>query len=286
MGLDSLNKVKAVVLTSCALLAFAGNSILCRLALKEDAIDATSFTAIRLLSGAAVLSIILLLSPSRTQQSYGSWKSGLMLFTYATAFSFAYMSLDTGIGALILFGSVQITMIGSGLLIGNILKTSEWLGIACALAGFIYLLLPGATAPPIKGVVLMVLAGIAWSTYTLAGKHSKQPLQDTCFNFLRCLPFAALLIIVKNTDYNINLSGTLLAITSGGITSGLGYAIWYSALKSLKSVQAAVLQLLVPVIAATGGIMITDETLSFQFLIASFLILGGTLITFKTPRAT
>ena len=271
--------MKVLFFTLLALFAFAGNSVLCRLALGEATIDAASFTSIRLLSGIAVLALILkAVQPSGNVVSTGSWKAAAMLFIYALAFSFAYISLDTGTGALILFASVQMTMIGVGLLSGAKLYWVEWLGVIVAFNGFVYLVLPGLEAPPLMGFVLMSAAGVAWGFYTLAGKDSKHPLSDTTYNFIRTLPLVLILMAVTILKVNVSWEGVVLAILSGGLTSGIGYTVWYMALNGLSSTQAAVVQLLVPVIAAFGGVVFADEILSIRLMISSTMILGGILI--------
>ncbi|SEQ14330.1 EamA-like transporter family protein [Amphritea atlantica] len=268
--------------TLFALLAFAGNSVLCRLALGEQSIDAGSFTVIRLLSGIAVLSTLWYLTQKRKAETdpgrgRGSWTAALMLFIYALGFSYAYISLDTGTGALILFGAVQITMIMVSLLRGTRLVWAEWLGLALAFSGFVYLLKPAINTPSLWGFVLMTAAGIAWGIYTLKGRGSVNPLADTHFNFFRTLPLVTLTLLFTLTLSNavITVNGALLAMLSGAIASGIGYAAWYRALSGLSAVQAAVLQLLVPVIAAAGGVVFTDEQITTRLLIAALLVLGG-----------
>ena len=271
--------MKIILCTTLALIAFAGNSVLCRMALGENAIDAASFTTIRLLSGVIVLAIILKLVKTKSAiSSKGSWKASFFLFLYAVAFSFAYISLETGIGALILFGSVQITMILIGLLSGNKLHYIEWGGMLVAFSGFVYLVMPGLAMPSLVGFILMSVAGIAWGFYTLAGKGSKDPLSDTTYNFLRTLPFIIILAAVSFQYASLSEKGIFLAVLSGGITSGVGYTIWYIALGGLSSIQAAVVQLLVPVIAAAGGVLFSDEIISFRLMLSAVMVLGGILM--------
>lgn len=270
--------MKTAITTLLALIAFAGNSVLCRLALGENSIDASSFTWVRLLTGAIVLIIILAIThPKKDNPNKGSWLASFMLFTYAICFSFAYISLDTGVGALILFGAVQITIIAVGILKGNRLYLVEWVGAIVAFLGFIYLVLPGLSAPPLFGFMLMSAAGIAWGFYTLAGKGSQSPLSDTTYNFIRTLPFIAVLAAASIYSSNLTQQGILLAIVSGGLTSGVGYTIWYIALRGLANIQAAVVQLLVPVLAAIGGVVFAAEDISARLIVASVLILGGIL---------
>lgn len=270
---------KTTILTGLALIAFAANSVLCRLALKDEVIDAASFTIIRLLSGAIVLFLIIISTQKITRLSAnGSWLASLMLFVYAITFSYAYISLDTGTGALILFGSVQITMILLSLITGDRLHYIEWAGVIIAFTGFVYLILPGVTAPSPMGFMLMAAAGIAWGIYTLKGRGSQNPLMDTAYNFLRTIPLVILLTIITVSNANYSSEGILLALLSGGITSGIGYTIWYIALGGLSATQAAVLQLLVPIIAAFGGVIFAAEAITGRLTISAAMVLGGILI--------
>ncbi len=270
---------KTVTFTSVALLAFAGNSVLCRLALGDAVIDAASFTAIRLLSGIVVLMALLLVTKNdKKPVSKGSWFAAILLFVYAITFSFAYISLDTGTGALILFGSVQLTMIITSLALGHKLHYSEWLGVLIAFLGFFYLVKPSLSTPSFTGFVLMVMSGIAWGGYTLKGRGSINPISDTRYNFLRTLPFVFLLIILSLQDIHLSSSGVILAILSGAIASGIGYAIWYIALRGLTVIQASVVQLLVPIIAALGGILLVNEMITLRLALSTLMVLGGILI--------
>jgi drug/metabolite transporter (DMT)-like permease len=201
-----------------------------------------------------------------------------MLFLYAVTFSYAYISLDTGTGALILFASVQITMILLSLISGTRLHFIEWIGVTVAFAGFVYLILPGVTTPSIMGFLLMTIAGIAWGIYTLKGRGSNAPLLDTAYNFFRTTPLVLILVISTISKANYSFEGILLAVISGGITSGIGYTIWYIALGGLSSTQAAVLQLSVPVIAAFGGVIFVAETITFRLAISATFVLGGILM--------
>lgn len=271
--------VKIIILTGLALIAFAANSVLCRLALGERTIDASSFTVIRLLSGAIVLLAIISIKSNKTDSfTKGSWSAGLLLFLYAITFSFAYITLDTGTGALILFGSVQITMILLSLISGDRLHITEWVGVTIAFIGFVYLILPGVTTPSAIGFLLMIVAGIAWGIYTLKGRSSDDPLMDTAYNFLRTLPLVIILAIITVQNAHYSYEGLLLAVLSGGITSGIGYAIWYIALGGLSATQAAVVQLLVPVIAAFGGIIFVSEAVTLRLTVSATMILGGILM--------
>lgn len=270
--------IKTLGYTSFALLAFAGNSVLCRLALGENAIDAASFTLIRLLSGIIVLGVILMFTKSHNEPtSKGNWLASVMLFIYALAFSLAYISLDTGTGALILFGAVQITMILVSFAAGHRLHYSEWAGLVIAFSGFVYLVLPGLETPSLSGFALMTIAGVAWGIYTLRGRGSGDPLSDTTYNFLRTLPLLGILLILNPGDAQLSQAGIFLAVLSGAVASGVGYTVWYLALKGLSLTQAAVVQLLVPVIAALGGVVFASEVISLRLVLASILVLGGIL---------
>jgi len=289
-----LSPLKSVCYTLLALMAFAANSVLCRLALQAQetnaSIDAGSFTVLRLLSGIAALFVILAIkshfskSVNKSMASRGSWFGATTLFIYAAGFSYAYISLETATGALILFAVVQITMILIAILKGNKLHFSEWAGLLLAFTGFVYLMLPGASTPSISGLLLMSAAGIGWGFYTLAGKASTDPLGDTSYNFLRTAPFILALVIFNLDSVYLSTQGIVLAIASGAITSGVGYTLWYMALTSLKTMQAAVLQLLVPVIAALGGVLLVQEPLSARLIIAALLILGGILLVIAGKR--
>lgn len=274
--------LKTILLTVLALLAFAGNSVLCRLALNDNIIDAASFTAIRLFSGAIFLLLLITINDHKSPKASinikaGSWLSALFLFIYAGAFSYAYISLDTGTGALILFGAVQVTMIMSDIFKGKKLLLAEWLGLIIAFIGLMILLMPSASAPSLTGFLLMTISGIAWGLYTLAGRGSKTPLVDTTNNFLKTLPFIGLLMLLTLSNIELSNQGILLAIMSGTVTSGLGYAIWYSALSGLTVKHAAIIQLSVPIIAAIGGVIFSNETINIELMTSSILVLGGVL---------
>ena len=277
-----------VVLT---LIAFAGNSLLCRVALKETRIDASTFTLVRIASGAIVLWSIALATRDvrvrdRTAVVGGTWLSALALFAYAAAFSFAYVSLPAGTGALLLFGAVQATMIGYGLWRGERLRPRQILGLACASAGLVILTLPGISAPPLHGTVLMLGAGIAWGIYSLRGRSAGDPLRATAGNFLRAVPLAVALSIAAIQWLSLDLGGIGYAVASGALTSDVGYAIWYTALPGLRATYAATVQLSVPVIAAAGGVVFLDEHMTLRLLIAAAAILGGiALVVVVRPRA-
>ncbi len=277
--------LKTAFYASLALIAFAANSVLCRMALGDGQIDAAGFTAIRLLSGALVLWLILQFSGRQAHsRGKGSWRASLLLFAYAVMFSFAYLSLDTATGALILFGAVQLTMLTLAIFAGERLQPLEWLGLAAAFAGFVYLMLPSATTPSLSGFLMMAAAGIAWGVYTLIGRGSTQPLAETAGNFLRTLLPTAILALLFLQPSQLTTTGTLLAVLSGAVASGIGYSIWYAALPGLSSSVAAASQLLVPVIAALGGVLLVDEALTLRFGVAAALILGGIALVIAAKR--
>jgi drug/metabolite transporter (DMT)-like permease len=264
------------VLTVLALIAFAGNSIFCRLALGEFTIDPASYTAARLISGALTLWVIArFLQGSSSAKSGGGWISGAMLFLYAIAFSVAYISLSAGTGALILFASVQITMITVGLYHGERPDVLEWLGLCIAIAGLIYLVSPGITAPSLFGSALMAIAGIAWGIYSLRGRGATDPVGATAGNFLRTVPLALAVVFLWSSRLTISPMGLLWAVLSGSITSGLGYVIWYAALRGLTATRAATVQLSVPVLAALGGVVVLSEAITLRLIISAVIILSG-----------
>ncbi|HKC66107.1 MAG TPA: DMT family transporter [Pyrinomonadaceae bacterium] len=268
--------MRTFLLTSCALVAFAMNSVLCRLALGHSAIDAASFSTVRLASGAVML--LLITAASKKSLSFArrsNWVSAALLFLYAVAFSLAYINLSAGTGALILFGSVQATMLTVALLSGERPHLFEWSGLFLALAGLIYLVLPGLAAPSFASSLLMAAAGISWGFYSLRGRGTRDPLADTTNNFLRALPLAVVVSIVMKGFFHLSSTGIIFAVLSGAITSGLGYVIWYAALKGLTATRAAMVQLAVPILAAAGGVMILSEKISLRLLLSAVLVLGG-----------
>jgi drug/metabolite transporter (DMT)-like permease len=280
-----MSRERVFALTLLAVIAFAGNSLLCRLALKQTGIDAASFTFIRIVSGAVVLWLIVRLRGG-TRSAAGNWSSALALFAYAACFSFAYAKLSAATGALLLFGAVQATMIGYGLWGGERLRPWQVAGLLCAFAGLIGLLLPGLSAPPLDGAVLMLGSGIAWGIYSLRGKGVGDPIGVTAGNFVRAVPLAAGLSIVMLPWASLDSASFWYAILSGALTSGVGYVIWYAALPGLNATTAATVQLSVPVIAAAGGIMLLGESITPRLLIASAAILGGVALVILTKPRT
>ena len=273
------------ILTLLTLCAFAGNSVLCRVALKDTAIDAASFTSIRLASGALVLWLIAR-ARADARDGRGNWLSALALFAYAAPFSFAYEGLSAATGALLLFGAVQVTMIGAGLWRGERLQLLQWSGLSLALIGLVGLLLPGLTAPPLGAATMMLGAGVAWGLYSLRGRGAGDPTRVTAGNFARAAPMALALSLLTLPQLQLDTAGIGYAIASGAIASGMGYALWYSVLPSLQATHAATLQLSVPVIAALAGMLLLDEALTWRFTVASIAILGGIalVIARRGPR--
>ena len=279
----SVTRSRLLILVVLALSAFAGNSLLCRVALKTTSIDAATFTTVRVIAGALALWLIVRMRDGAHVLG-GNFGSALALFAYAATFSFAYAELPAGTGALLLFGAVQATMIGYGLSTGERLHRRQVGGLALALAGLVSLMLPGVAAPPLRASMLMLGSGAAWSIYSLRGRGAGDPLRTTAGNFVRAVPFAALLAIATRSSLVPDPFGIALAIASGTLTSGVGYAIWYSALPSLTATQAATVQLSVPVIAALGGIAFLDEQPTLRLLAAATATLGGIALIVITPR--
>ena len=272
---------RSALLTSLAMLAFAGNSLLCRLALRDTTIDAASFTAIRLASGALILAAILMLRGKRPTAG-GSWPMAAMLFAYAAFFSFAYRELTAATGALLLFGAVQLTMTGYGLWTGERIRGLKLLGVLVALGGLVWLLLPGLAAPPPLAAALMLAAGVAWGVYSLLGRGAGDPTAATGGNFLRTLPFAAALMLAATASGTTDRTGMFYALLSGAVTSGLGYVLWYAALPRLRPSSAATVQLSVPAIAALGGAMLLAEPVTARLLVASVAVLGGIALAIRS----
>lgn len=273
------------LLTTLAMICFAGNSLLCRLALHGTAIDAATFTAVRIASGALTLWLIVRMRDATPAVS-GNWRSAAALFAYAIAFSYAYTTLTAGTGALILFGTVQATMIGYGLWRGERLSAMQVGGFALAIVGLVGLLLPGLSAPPLTGALLMIAAGAAWAVYSLHGAGGRDATQVTAGNFIRAVPLAMAAGAAMLPWASIDIVGIGYAVASGAIASGIGYSIWYTALRGLTPTRAATVQLSVPAIAAAGGILFLDEPLTLRLIVASFAILCGVAIVIRPRRTT
>lgn len=280
---DTFPSIRISLLSALAMIAFAANSLLCRMALKSTTIDPAAFTSIRILSGAFVLWLIVRLRGGSAKLK-GNWPSALALFAYAAGFSFAYVMLRAAAGALLLFGAVQATMIGYGLYSGERMRGVQVAGFCLALAGLVAMLLPGLTAPPLVSALFMGGAGIAWGIYSLRGRGADDPIAVTAGNFVRAVPFALAASVVTIADLNVDGAGVAYALVSGAITSGLGYAIWYTALRGLKATNAAAMQLSVPVITAAGGVLLLGEPITLRLVLSSSAILGGIFLATASRR--
>ncbi len=277
---------RTLLLITLAMLAFAGNSLLCRVALRDTSIDPASFTALRLLAGALVLWLLLRLRKSHSARA-GSWAGAFALFLYAAAFSWAYVQLDAGAGALLLFAAVQLSMIAWGVFRGERLSPMQALGSVLALVGLVGLLLPDADAPALTAALLMILSGAAWGVYSLLGRSTIDPLAATAGNFARAVPMAAMLCLVTLPALEWDLAGVIYALLSGGFTSGVGYALWYAVLPRLAATQAASIQLSVPLLTVLAGSLILGEALTSRLLITGLAILGGIVLVLRArPSAS
>ena len=267
-------KTNTLLLTAAAMIAFAANSVLCRLALGAELIDAASFATVRTISGAIVLGAILLM---RASKNYGKpdWRSVTALYLYMVFFSFAYLSLSAGTGALVLFGAVQLTMFSVALKSGEHFSYLSWVGLVMAIAGLVYLVSPGVTAPDPLGAALMAIAGVAWGLYSLVGRSAGDATAATANNFLYAVPLVVLTNIVFLDDIHVSSAGAAYAILSGAVASGLGYVVWYAALRGLSATSAATVQLSVPVIAAIAGVILLSEQVTLRLVLASCATLGG-----------
>ena len=278
-----MSRTRIIVLTVITMIAFAGNSLFCRMALKLTAIDAASFTTIRLVSGAATMWLLVTLFRGH-KTGKGSWRSAVALFVYAILYSYAYVTLPAAMGALLLFGAVQATMIGYGISKGECLHGRQIAGLILAFAGLVGLLLPGLTAPPLIGSVLMLASGVAWGVYSLRGKGSGDATRITAGNFLRAVPMAAAVSLITINGASLDTAGISYAIASGALASGIGYSIWYSVLPALKATSASTVQLSVPVIAALGGVLFLGEAVTLRLVLASVAILGGIALVIVNRR--
>lgn len=276
--------VRTLGLTALAMLAFAANSILCRLALRDGDIDPASFTTLRMVSGALMLWLLLRMRGTSRPRSAGDWRSAAALFVYAIAFSYAYVGLTTGTGALLLFGAVQATMILVAMARGDRMSAPQWGGLVLAMAGLVVLLAPGVTAPPWLPAMLMLGAGVAWGVYSLRGRDQADPLAATTGNFLRTVPMVVICVALFAPWPQLSAAGVIPAVLSGALASGVGYAIWYAALRGLAATSAATVQLSVPVIAALGGTLLLDEPMTARLLLASAATLGGIALVIHFRR--
>lgn len=274
---------RAAALTALVLLPLAANSWFCRAALRDTGIDAASFTTVRLVSGALMLWLLAHLG-GKARSSAGNWPSAFALFGYAALFSFAYLSLTAATGALLLFGSVQITMVAAALWRGDRLNTLQSAGVVLAFAGLVGLLMPGLSAPPLLGAAMMIGAGISWGVYSIRGRGAGNPTQVTAGNFLRTVPITAVLSLVMLREFSVDVAGLGYAVVSGAITSALGYILWYSVLSMIRATTAATVQLSVPVIVAIGGVLLLGEPLTLRLVLASAAVLGGVALVISRRR--
>lgn len=269
-----MTQARTLLLTALTMIPLAANSWLCRAALRDTAIDAASFTSIRLISGALMLWALVSLTRKRSS-SRGNWRSAFALFGYAALFSFAYLNLTAATGALLLFGAVQVTMIAAGLARGERLDWVQIVGVLLAFAGLLALLWPGWSAPPLTGAVMMIGAGIAWGLYSVSGRAATDPIRVTADNFLLAAPITATLSLLTLPWASLDPLGAAYAVASGALTSGLGYTLWYTVLPLLRATTAATVQLSVPVLVAIGGVLLLDEPLTLRLVLASAAVLGG-----------
>ncbi len=276
--------MRTALLAAAAMVGFAANSLLSRAALRGNEIDAASFTAIRLATGAVVLAL-LVLGRRGSFRGAGSWRSAAALAGYAVAFTFAYRELGAGAGALILFGTVQLTMITGGLLGGDRPTAAQWIGWAVALAGLVVINAPGIDPPPVRGAALMIVAGIGWGIYSLRGRGVARPLATTADNFVRTVPIAIVLILVAQlTGARASARGIVLAAASGGLASGLGYSLWYAAVPVLGATRAAAIQLSVPVLTAAAAMLLFGEVLRPGLAIGGAAIVCGLALALTSRR--
>ena len=291
--MNTSRNIKTVFLLVCALLAFAGNSVLCRITLDNSLMGAVEFTLVRLFSGAVtlvVLSVFLMRKESGLKQLFKprirTIKGSLLLLIYALFFSYAYVVLETGSGALILFGSVQLTMLFINIIRGNRPIVITVVGMVLAFSGLVYWLIPAWGTPSIMGFVLMACSGVAWGLYTLAGQGTKNALLETTQNFIFTLPWLIIIGGLLSSAVKWQQAGIVFAVISGAITSGIGYAIWYAVLPKITVSQAGVIQLLVPIIAAVGGVVFAGESMTLRLFISAVMVLGGIYLVMHTPRTT
>ncbi len=275
-----MTRLRLAVLTTLTMIAFAGNSLFCRMALKETAIDAASFASVRLLSGAAMLWLVMSWQ-KQAPLAHGNWRSATALFIYAVALSFAYRSIDTGAGALMLFGAVQATMLIAGFIAGERMTRIQTAGFVSAMAGLVILVVPGIEAPSVLDSILMLASGIAWGVYSMLGRGQSNPAAATADNFLRAAPMAVALSLFALPWLHLDAQGVLYAALSGAVTSAPGYVLWYRVLQHMRAMTASTVQLSAPLLAAIAGILLLGEALTRDLLVSSVLILGGILLVLR-----
>ena len=279
-SLSTTVSISTALLLLAAISAFAANSILCRLALAGGHIDALTFASVRLLSGAVVLTLILIARDPQPIIAIDPLAT-LALIVYALAFSVSYLGLEAGVGALLLFGAVQITMLSVSLYCGERLSRRGWLGFMLAVSGLIAYLQPGNNAAPLPAVGAMLLAGCAWGLYSLRGARGQDPVAATASNFLAAAPITVALAVIFSDGWHITSKGLVLAALSGAVTSGLGYVLWYHVVKRIPAFTAATVQLAVPIFAAVGGGIVLAEPLTMRLAFASLTVLGGIALVVK-----
>ena len=280
---DDSPSLRTLLLTAAAMVAFAANSVLCRLALDAGLIDAAGFAAVRTIAGAVTLGVILGIR-SGPRRERPNWRAAAMLYVYMVFFSFAYLSLGAGTGALVLFASVQLTMFVVALRSGETFPLLSWFGLLLAATGLVVLIAPGVTAPDPAGTLLMVIAGIAWGVYSLLGRSAVEPVAATAYNFIYAVPAVLLTAAVFAARLHATFAGVAYAVISGALASGIGYVLWYAALRGLTATSAATVQLSVPVIAAIGGVLLLAEDLTLRLALASIATLGGVGIVLAGRR--
>ncbi|WP_139302527.1 DMT family transporter [Thalassotalea sp. PP2-459] len=276
-----------VSLTLLTLIAFAGNSVLCRLAVKEGYIDPASYTNIRLVAGVFALWLIFLFThkPAKLTVNKNNWLGGISLYLYAITLSYGYLTVETGIGAVVLFGAVQVTLVLFSFIKGHKISLLEWLGLLIAFIGFVYLMADELGQPSLIGLILMTISGITWGIYTQSGLDGLAPIQNTTANFTCTIPLILVSMFLITTEVSLSFQGIILAIISGAVTSAIGYALWYNILPSFTSIQAGVVQLLVPIVAAIGGVIFVNDAITIKLFIASLLVLGGAALVTYGKRA-
>lgn len=284
----SLHKrVPLLLLTLLTLIAFAGNSVLCRLAIKEGYIDPASYTNIRLIAGIVTLWLIFIFThkPAKLTPTKNNFLGGLSLFAYAITLSYGYLTVDTGIGAVVLFGAVQVTLVLFAFIKGNKVNLLEWLGLLIAFIGFVYLMVDEIGQPSLIGLILMTISGITWGIYTQSGLSGVDPLKNTTANFTFTLPLIIISLLLVSSPITLSYQGVALAVLSGAVTSAIGYALWYKILPFFTAIQAGVVQLFVPIVAAVGGVIFVDDAITLKLFIAAILVLGGAaLVTYGKQR--
>jgi drug/metabolite transporter (DMT)-like permease len=278
-----MTSLRLFAYTALAMFAFAANSLLCRLALKNTAIDPASFSSVRILAGALLL-WLLTQTHAAAPAKHGSWRSAAALFIYVAAFSYAYLTLSAGTGALLLFGAVQLTMILFGLLTGERMDGIQSAGFIAAVAGLVILVFPGVHAPTLSGAALMLLSGVAWGMYSLLGRGTRDAARATAGNFMRAVPLTLALSVLSWPWLSLDTRGVMYAVMSGALASALGYIIWYRVLREMTAITASTVQLSAPVIAAAGGILLLDEALSLNLLLAGVLSLGGIAFVLRKKK--